>query len=347
MQAAVAFGLLAVIAVLLGITGPALVHLYDTSVVPCRAEGDCLLATSAFASHDQLLQDLGMVLVLVPGLIGLFWGAPLAARELETGTYQLAWTQGVTRKRWLAVKLGLVGLASVAVAGLFSLMMTWWSSPLDRVNADPFTLFDQRGIVPLGYAAFAFALGVCVGLVLHRTVPAMVATLAVFAGVRLVVANWVRPYLLTPLRLVAGLKAPTPNSSGGLAPPQAGDWTISDQVINAAGRVIGQDGAINLGGGRLGVGFGPAGNGGVALQGVGVCPNQFPAQARLAGGSGPSPAFQQATQECFTRLGLKEVLTYQPTYRYWPLQWYETGIFAGLALVLAGFCFWWLRRRFA
>ena len=118
-------------------------------------------------------------------------------------------------------------------------------------------------------------------------------------------------------------------------------------MINAAGRVIGQDGAINLGGGRLGFGFRPAGNGSVALQGVGVCPNQFPAQARLAGGSGPSPAFQQATQECFTRLGLKEVLTYQPTYHYWPLQWYETGIFAGLALVLAGFCFWWLRRRFA
>ncbi len=258
-------------------------------MVPCRAQGDCLLATSTFVSHDQLLQDLGMVLVLVPGLIGLFWGAPLAARELETGTYQLAWTQGVTRKRWLAVKLGLVGLASVAVAGLFSLMMTWWSSPLDRVNADPFTLFDQRGIVPLGYAAFAFALGVCVGLVLHRTVPAMVATLAVFAGVRLVVANWVRPNLLAPLRLVAGLQAPTPNSSGGLAPPQAGDWTISDQVINAAGRVIGQDGAINLGGGRLGLGFGPAGNGSVALQGVGVCPNQFPAQARRGRWIGSQP----------------------------------------------------------
>ena len=190
-------------------------------MVPCQAAGRLLLlATSAFASHDQLLQDLGMVLVLVPGLIGLFWGAPLAARELETGTYQLAWTQGVTRKRWLAVKLGLVGLASVAVAGLFSLMVTWWSSPLDRVNADPFTLFDQRGIVPLGYAAFAFALGVTVGLVLHRTVPAMVATLAVFAGVRLVVANWVRPYLLAPLRTVAGLEPPRRTRSGGLAPPR-------------------------------------------------------------------------------------------------------------------------------
>ena len=87
-------------------------------------------------------------MLVVPALIGMFWGAPLIARELETGTYRLAWTQGVTRKRWLAVKLGLVGLASMAVAGLLSLMVTWWSSPLDRVNADPFTLFDQRGIVP-------------------------------------------------------------------------------------------------------------------------------------------------------------------------------------------------------
>ncbi len=346
-QAVVAFGLLAVIAVALGITGPALVHLYDTSVVPCQAEGDCSLATSAFVGRDQLLQDLGWVLVVVPGLIGLFWGAPLAARELETGTYQLAWTQGVTRKRWLAVKLGLVGLGSVAVAGLLSLMVTWWSSPLDRVNADPFTLFGERGIVPLGYAAFAFALGVCAGLVLRRTVPAMVATLAVFVGVRLAVTNWVRPYLLAPLRLVAALPPPVPNSFRGPTPPRPGDWVVSDQVTTAAGRVVGQDGAISLGGGRYGFLFGPAGNGSVALQGVGVCPNRFPARAGSGPGGTPSPAFQQATQECITRLGLKEVLTYQPTYRYWPLQWYETGIFVGLALILAGFCFWWLRRRYA
>ena len=61
----------------------------------------------------------------------MFWGAPLVARELETGTFRLAWTQSVTRTRWLAVKLALVGLASMAVAGLLSLILTWWSSPID------------------------------------------------------------------------------------------------------------------------------------------------------------------------------------------------------------------------
>ena len=343
-QATVAFGALAVIAVLLAITGPQLVHLYDISIIPCQARGDCSAAATALASRDSVLQGLGIVLVIVPGVIGVFWGAPLLARELESGTYQLAWTQSVPRRRWLAVKLGLVGLASVALAGLLSLMVTWWSSPLDRVNADPFTLFDERGVVPLGYAAFAFALGVTAGLLLRRTLAAMAVTLVVFAVVRVAVTLWVRPHLLTPRHIVSGL-----GQSPGLgtpSPPQPGDWVISDATETAAGRVIGQNGGISYGSGRYGILFGPQGNGRVALQGVGTCPNQFPAQAGAPGGR-PSAAFQRAAQECIARLSVKQVMTYQPTSHYWPMQWYELAIFTALALVLTGFCFLWLRRRFA
>jgi hypothetical protein len=39
------------------------------------------------------------------------------------------------------------------------------------------------------------------------------------------------------------------------------------------------------------------------------------------------------------------VLTYQPSSRYWPFQWYETGLFLVLALVLAGVCLWGIRSR--
>ncbi len=346
-QATAAFGALAVVAVVLAITGPQLVHLYDISVVPCQARGDCSAATSAFVSRDSILQGLGVVLVIVPGVIGVFWGAPLLARELETGSYQLAWTQSVPRKRWLAVKLGLVGLASVAAAGLLSLMVTWWSSPLDRVNADPFTLFDERGIVPLGYAAFAFALGVTAGLLLRRTLPAMAATLAVFVFVRVAVTDWIRPHLLTPLRIVSGLQPPAAgNGAPGATPPQPGDWILSDRTVNAAGRVIGQNGLISYGGGRYGILFGPQADGTMTLKGVGTCPNQFPARPGTPGGS-PSPLFQQAVRECLDRLDVRQVLTYQPTSHYWPMQWYELAIFAGLALILTGFCFFWLRRQFA
>jgi hypothetical protein len=38
-------------------------------------------------------------------------------------------------------------------------------------------------------------------------------------------------------------------------------------------------------------------------------------------------------------------VAYQPASRYWPFQWYELAIYLGVALVLAGACLWWVRRR--
>ena len=83
------------------------------------------------SSNDSSLRTwLGVLVIVVPGIIGLFWGAPLVARELEAGTFRLAWTQSVTRTRWLAVEARRrrPGV-SMAVAGLLSLMVTWWASP--------------------------------------------------------------------------------------------------------------------------------------------------------------------------------------------------------------------------
>jgi hypothetical protein len=47
-------------------------------------------------------------LAVLPALAGLFVGAPLLARELEQGTHRFAWTQGVTRRRWLLSKTALL-----------------------------------------------------------------------------------------------------------------------------------------------------------------------------------------------------------------------------------------------
>ena len=109
---------------------------------------------------------------------GLFWGAPLVTRELEAGTFRLAWNQSVARTRWMAVKLAAVGLAAMLTAGLLSLMLTWWSGPVDTAlalksgNSISFirvgpVLFAVRGIAPVGYAAFAFVLGVTAGVLVR------------------------------------------------------------------------------------------------------------------------------------------------------------------------------------
>ena len=55
-------------------------------------------------------------LILLPALVGMFVGAPLLARELEHGTHRLAWTQSVTRRRWLLSKTLLLALA-ITVGG--------------------------------------------------------------------------------------------------------------------------------------------------------------------------------------------------------------------------------------
>ena len=101
----------------------------------------------------------------VPLLAGLFWGAPTVAHELETGTNQFAWTQSITRRRWLAVRAGWLLLAAAILAGAVSALVTWWMGPDHALNADAFKVnrFDITGIAPVGYAIFAMALGICAG----------------------------------------------------------------------------------------------------------------------------------------------------------------------------------------
>jgi hypothetical protein len=214
-----AAGLLLVGALLL-VTGPHLVDLYHSQVVGCSLHGDCGTAEAAYLRTDRsLFNILGFLVLFTPAAVGAFYGAPLVARELETGTHRLAWTQSVTRSHWLGGKLTVVGLAGMTVTGLLSLLVGWWAHPLDTVQADQFSSFDMRGVVPLAYAAFAVALGVTCGIVLRRTLAAMAATLVGFAAARLAVNHVVRPFLLTSQHLSASLHAG--NSLGFTVTPSA------------------------------------------------------------------------------------------------------------------------------
>jgi hypothetical protein len=346
-QAIVAIAALAAAAIAAAVTGPHLAHLYDTVVATCRVHGDCPTVTSAFLTHDHALQTaLDVLLVVAPGIIGVFWGAPLVARELDAGTFRQAWTQSVTRTRWLAVKLGVLGLASMTAAGLLSLLATWWFSPLDHVTMGHYATFDERDLAPIGYAAFALALGVTAGVLIRRTLPAMATTLAVFVAVRLVLRNWARANLIAPLRLTRTDNTIAYNGNG--SPPTGaspGSWVISDKIINGQGRLIGHDGVI--GNGNMNISAGPKG---VQIAGVGRCPD---ITAHITRGAPPSNGqvyhgnINALVQKCVAQLRIRDVLTYQPASRYWAFQWYELAIYLGLALLLAGICFWWVRRRLA
>jgi hypothetical protein len=344
-QAYVVAGFLVLLAVAFALTGPHLVHLYDTTVATCSAHNDCGPVRASFLHQDRFLKASSLLLVIAPALMGIFWGAPLIARELESGTYRLAWSQSVTRTRWITSKFCLVGLTSMIVAGLLSLMVTWWSSPFDRLQDNTFGNFDQRDIVPIAYAAFAFALGAVAGLLLRRTLPAMAVTLVGFVAVRFAFTSWIRERFASPLHTSIPFQAPGSQVSPGQGlPSNPGDWIITSSTVNASGKVIGHFGGIGPNGD---INFRSTANGSTYFVGVGKCPNKIPAPPVRGGGnvSSPPPAVQHAVQKCVNSFHLRSIVTYQPTSRYWMFQWYELTIFIVMALALAGFAWWWIRRR--
>jgi hypothetical protein len=345
-QVASAAVVIAVVAAIAGWSGPGLVRLYRTDVTGCGRRGDCQAALAAVAGADGSLRMwLGVAVTAAPAIIGMFWGAPLVAGELQDGTFRLAWTQSLTRTRWLAVRMATLGLAAMAAAGLLSLLVTWWASPLDQAGLSRFGSFGQRDLVPVGYAAFAFALGVTAGLLTRRTMPAMLGTLAAFIGSRLAVTYWVRPHLLSPATELLPVTIAGYGSGGFLPiallaqpsvqfqPPDIPNaWITAISVVSPTGQSLS---AAEVAAACPGLGQGPGpGAAGRGAAGGGL--EHVPAP----------PSAVLRTQDCSARLSAHyhELVSYQPGSRYWPLQWYELALFLAAALALAGVCLWRIRR---
>lgn len=335
-QSLVAMAVLAAAAAYFLISGTRLRHAYTADLASCAGQNDCFGVLNGLqVQYDGPLQLAAMLVLAAPALIGIFWGAPLIAGELERGTHLMAWNQSVTRTRWLAVKLGCVTLASVITAGVLSLLLTWWAGPLDTISGNRFgTLaFNARDIAPLGYAAFALALGVTLGLLLRRTLPAMAVTLAIFLVVQVIVTAGLRPHLLPPTTAAVPVnqttmsqavrfdRASTPTGPVTIdLPAPTGSWLQSETpALNSAGRPI-QSGEILTCWNKT---FGRAGG--------------------AASGKAGSPGFGPIGA-CLAPDDLHVELTYQPADRYWPLQWIETAFYAALAALLAVAGFWRLRR---
>jgi hypothetical protein len=334
-------GLVAV-GVLLLVTGIHLNHLYS-AYRSCDAL-TCDGKFQAIATSYPRVKLVGTLLIGVPGLIGIFWGAPIVSREIENGTFRLAWTQGVTRTRWITTKLAVAGAIGAITAGVFTFAMSWWSIPFDRLDAnriDP-SIFDQRGVVPVAYALFAFALGAAAGIVIRRTLPAIAATLVGFVGVRMVVQFLVRPHLLTPLKkmvlLSKQLGVGIERTPSGIRiaidghPELHGAWVTSTQLTDSAGH---------------------APTSAFVTQAChAVMQQTSPALQGPPPGSGPhaiqaGAAQLRAFNQCLHNVGLRyhEVVSYQPESRFWELQWLESAIFIGLAVALVALSVYWVRRR--
>jgi hypothetical protein len=327
-------GLVAVAAMVLA-TRPHLAEAAAAAQRACGSDPHCP-ALTAFALENTAARTVfGLVVIVAPALIGAFWGAPLVAREFEAGTHRLVWVQSISRSRWLAVKLAVAGTATVVATAMLSALVKWWAAPLDHAAAAAYGPFDQRDVVPVGYALFAFALGVTAGLVTHRTLPAMALTLAGLLAVRIIVTQWIRPLAAAPRMATMALNPDTTGyGSGGNillgippatlqpAPPDIPNaWIRAVRIVDAAGHPLTNQ-VLHA-----------------------TCPTigQGP-----GGPAGPAPAAViQRMHDCVTRIGTTyhEVVTYQPGGRYWTFQWWELAVYALVTALLCGYAYYRLRRN--
>jgi hypothetical protein len=193
--------LLALVAALLVPTGLHMSSAYERDgVAACLADQStaCRGTIDSFLQRwDPLLNVVGW-LNLVPGLIGALLAAPFVL-EFERGTFRLAWTQSITRDRWLAVRLAAIAVAALVVSLLLTLLVTWWHRPLDEVTGRFSDGFELEGLVPPAYTLFAAALVISLGVVLRRTAAAIGLAFVLFIVFRIAIANWARPHYQAPL----------------------------------------------------------------------------------------------------------------------------------------------------
>ena len=306
---------LGALAVFLWRIGLGLHHAYAAAAA-CHPASSiaCGDLVSSFNGMDDFLAN-GSVLQAVPALIGAFAGAPVLARELETGTFRYAWTQGLGRWRWTLAMLVPLAVMVAAAAGALSVLLDWYYQPyfagrnqalsLSQAPTLTATLFDLRGIAFAAWTLAAFAIGALAGVLIRRVVPAMTATLAAYSGLAFTAGLYLRSHYLTPLvtsvqnvPVTAVVTSQWGIRNGRLAFAGQPPRNLVDQFCNAPIRGVHVDKTVTI-------------------------------------------------AQCLSRHGYTWLASYQPASRFWPFQWIEGGWLLALSVLLIAATVWLVRRRAA
>jgi hypothetical protein len=175
---------------------------YDAGLNTCLGTPRCQTAYENFTHNYQTwVQYLPRFLTFLPMVSGVFLGAPLIAREIETGTFRFAWTQGRSRVQWITVKLVLLSIVLCGLALAFSAVFDWWYGPWHLLSGRMRggEAYENEGLVFAGRTVFAFTLGALLGLLIRRAVPAMAATAAVWVAVVWPSVIYLRPLIMSPI----------------------------------------------------------------------------------------------------------------------------------------------------
>jgi hypothetical protein len=271
----------------------------------------CQALSSSFNNTDWTMGNTVLSFMqLAPALIGAFAGAPVLARELETGTFRYAWTQGFGRERWTIAKLVLLAVAITAAAGAFNQVFIWFFRPFltqQGLNELGALVFTTHGIVFAAWTLAAFIIGAFLGMLIRRILPAMAATLGAYFGLYVLAWLFLRKHYL-PALVTSSVNV----GFMGRAPASA-PWVLGASYTGPGGK--------------------PA-----SMSVVNQITGQF---RQIHGGpsDGPVPALAQH--------GITQWWSYIPVSRFWPMQFIEAGWLLALSVLLVAATVWLVRHRAA
>lgn len=249
---------------------------------------------------------------VVPMFVGALLAMPIVM-EFEKRTYRLAWTQSITRGRWLLAKLGLALLVTIIFSGLLSVLIGWWLGPQESLSGKPFDNFAKNDIVLIAYAVFALAITLAIGAFIKRTALAVLVAVVLSLIALFWVGGELRPHYMTPLENIMTTRIPPMKSlltsSSSLTTDNSDSMTLSDDYQ----------------------------------------PSEWiPAGAWTVDGyyiDSSGNRFNHPDNNGDEWITMERVTYYQPASRYWAFQGIESAIFLGASVVLLVPVVWVVKRR--
>jgi uncharacterized membrane protein len=305
-------GLLGALAGYLLIAGLRSHHAY-AALIACQPAGSpgCGNLGAGFSSTYWAQADIVLIFLNVaPALIGAFAGAPVLARELETGTYRYAWTQGLGRERWTIAKLALLAVTVTAAAGALSPLFAWFFQPFlgqENLTVLAASVFGTRGIALAAWTLAAFAIGALAGLIIRRIVPAMAVTLGAYTGLALATRVFLRERYLPPVVTSDPDFSSRPGAGGS-------PWVLRTWFTGPGGRVTSQPAIDRL------------------------------LRAYQPGGASPRTSTANGLARVLAQHGYTQWASYIPVSRFWPMQLIEGGWLLVLSVLLIAVTVWLVRR---
>jgi hypothetical protein len=268
----------------------------------------CGTVANTFAASTDGFTAVVIALHVLPVLIGVFVGAPLISRELESGTFRFTWTQEVGRTRYVLTTVTLLAAVVAAVTCALGGLLGWYAHPFDVVGVGSRWqpgLFDTTALTLPAWTLLALGAGTLLGALTGRIVTAMAATAAA-AGGFLVAAFWTIDRRLLSLGPLAAHAAPA-----GWGP--AGSWFVRGWITGPGGHELSTTAVYNL-------------------------QSRMNAAMVKSGKKTSETAWLSAHHYV-------QWLSYQPAGCFWYFQAVAGAVLVGLAVVFALMTVWLVRRR--